>query len=245
MKYFYFFIILFLAGICNSQVVTRVVLNGHVVNDSVKVDNVIIFNVNARKGAIVKDGFFEINAKTKDTLVFSSMIFQTKKIVLQQEDFEKPLVINLKTYTNQLKEVKINNKKYNPIQGNSQKYVDQQYNDDAQSHIKNTKVYDGQTPGVNFVRLFKDVVKFFKKKNPNKLDYFADVSFTELVLSKIKYDYFINTLKLKDEEVRLFLVFCENDEVSEDLSRYKTSFELMDYLFNKNKEFTILKNNIK
>lgn len=245
MKYFYFFIILFLFNLCNSQVGTRVVMNGHVVNDSVKVEHVIIFNINDRKGAIVRDGFFEINAKIKDTLVFSSMIFQTKKIVLQSEDFEKPLVVNLKSFTNQLKEIKIRNKKYNPIQANTQKYADQQYNDDSQSHIKNTTVYDGQTPGVNFVRLLKDVVKFFKKKNPKKLDYFADVSFTELVLSKIKYDYFINILKLKDEEVRLFLVFCENDEVAKDLSRYKTSFELMDYLFNKNKEFTVLKNNIK
>ncbi|MBC7641523.1 MAG: hypothetical protein H7174_04175 [Flavobacterium sp.] len=215
------------------------------VNDSVKVDNVTVFNVNGRKGAIIKDGFFEINARTKDTLVFSSMIFQTKKIILQANDFEKPFVVNLKTYTNQLKDVKVNNKKYSPIQGDTQKYVDQLYSDDAQSHIKNTTVYEGQTPGVNFVRLFKDVVKLFKKKNPKKLDYFADVSFTELVLSKIKYDYFTNTLKLKDEEVRLFLVFCENDEVSKDLSRYKTSFELMDFLFNKNKEFTVLKNNVK
>ena len=93
--------------------------------------------------------------------------------------------------------------------------------------------------------MFKDVVKLFKKQNPKKLDYFADVSFTELVLSKIKYTYFTNTLSLKDEEVRLFLVFCENDAAAKNLSRYKTSFELMDFLFNKNKEFSTLKNNVK
>ena len=228
-----------------AQTATRTNLHGRVVNDSTKIENVIVFNTNARKGAIIKDGFFDIDAKVKDTLVFSSMTFKIKKIVLQENDFSGELVVRLTTFINLLNEVKINNKKYSPVQENTQTYVDRQYIDDEQSHLKNANVYDGQTPGINFVRLFKDVVKLFKKKNPKKIDYFADVSFTELVLNKIKYNYFINTLKLKDEEVRLFLVFCENDNQAQNLSRYKTSFELMDFLYNKNKEFTIIKNEIK
>ena len=228
----------------NAQTNSRIILKGQVINDSTAVENIIVFNANARQGAIIKDGFFEINAKAKDTLIFSSMIFKTKKIILSANDFENTLIVKLMTNTNQLKEVKVPNK-YNPIDTNTQKYVDQQYTNDSQSHLKNPNVYDGQTPGVNFVRLFKDVVKLFKKQNPKKLDYFADVSFTELVLSKIKYTYFTNTLNLKDEEVRLFLVFCENDAAAKNLSRYKTSFELMDFLFNKNKEFSTLKNNVK
>ena len=250
MKYFYFAIFLFAAQFSNSQIDSRIILSGFVKSDSIKVDNVIVFNVNARIGCVAKkDGNFEISAKVRDTLVFSSLNFFTKKIVLDNENFQdNPFVVKLFLKINNLDEVKVfnNNDKYSPIGENTQKYVDKQYINDDKSHLKNQNVFDGViTNGTDFVRLFKDVVKIFKKNEPKKTDYFANVSFTELVLKKVKYTYFINTLKLNDDEIRLFLIFCENDLDAKDLSRYKTTFELMDFLFNKNKQFTTMKNNIK
>ena len=250
MKYFYLFIFLSSILLGFSQSNLRIIISGQIKSDLEKIENVIIFNVNSRNGVIVKnDGLFEINAKVQDTLVFSSLNFFTKKIILNYEDFENnPLIVKLIIKINNLDEVKVfsNNSKYNPIQENTQKYVDKQFINDEKSHLINPNVYTGEiTNGTNFVRLFKDVVKLFKKKNPKKIDYFADISFTDLVLRKVKYSYFTNTLNLKDEEIRLFLVFCENDENAKDLSRYKTTFELMDFLFNKNKEFNVIKNNIK
>lgn len=247
MKKRFLILLILVAKLGFSQTISRVILNGQVKCDSTKVENVIVFNVNSRTGNVVKnEGIFDINAKVNDTLVFSSINFITKKIVLEANDFQNnPFVVKLYLKINNLDEVKVsnNNSKYNPINENSQKYVDKQFVNDEKSHLVNQNVYDGAiTNGTDFVRLFKDVVKLFKKKNPKQNDYFADVSFTELVLKKVKYTYFINTLNLKDEEVRLFLVFCENDSNAKDLSRYKSTFELMDFLYNKNKEFTNIKN---
>ena len=245
MKHFYLTIFLISIQLIFSQTTSRILLIGQVKCDETKVDNVIVFNVNSRSGSVVKnEGNFEINAKIRDTLVFSSINFFTKKIVLENENFTaNPFIVKLELKINNLEEVKVsnNNAKYNPIKENTQKYVDKKYFDDKQSSLTGSNV-NMLTNGADFVRLFKDVVKLFKSKNPKQIDYFADVSFTELVLSKVKYSYFINTLKLKDEEIRLFLVFCENDAKSNDLSRYKSNFELMDFLFNKNKEFTNIKN---
>ncbi len=249
MKHFYLTIFLISVQLIFSQTNARILLIGQVKCDETKINNVVVFNVNSRNGSVVKnDGNFEINAKIRDTLVFSSINFFTKKIVLENENFtENPFIVKLELKINNLEEVKVsnNNAKYNKIEENTQKYVDKQFFDDNSSSPKNPNVYDGQTAGINFVRLFKDVVKLFKKKNPKQTDYFANIDFTELVLRKVKYTYFTNTLKLKDEEIRLFLVFCENDERAKDLSRYKTNFELMDFLFNKNKEFSIIKNETK
>ncbi len=249
MKHFYLTIFLVAIQFGYSQTTSRILLNGQVKCNENNVENVVVFNLNSRNGNVVKnDGNFEINAKVRDTLVFSSINFFTKKIVLENENFnENPFVVKLELKITNLDEVKVfnNNAKYNPIQGNTQKYVDKQFSDDSLSSPKNPNVYDGQTPGVNFVRLIKDVVKLFKNENPKQTDYFANIDFTELVLKKVKYSYFTNTLKLKDEEIRLFLVFCENDEKAKDLSRYKTNFELMDFLFNKNKEFIAIKNSSK
>lgn len=249
-KIFYFLLSLVAVQFTFSQENSRIILNAQVESDSGKIENVIVFNVNSRKGCVVKqEGSFEINAQIKDTLVLSSLNFFTKKIVLAREDFQKnPFVIKLVIKITNLDEVKVvnNNEKYNPIKQNTQKYVDKQYVNDEKSHLTNQNVFTGEiTNGTNFVRLFKDIVKLFKKKNPKKIDYFADVSFTEMVLNKVKYTYFTNTLKLKDEEIRLFLVFCENDSNAQEFSKNKSTFELMDYLFSKNKEFTEMKNNIK
>ena len=245
MKQFYLILFVIAFQLIFSQTTSRVMLIGQVKCDETKVDNAIVFNVNSRNGSVVKnDGNFEINAKVQDTLVFSSINFFTKKVILNYESFEnQPLIIKFELKINNLDEVKVsnNNTKYSSIQANTQKYVDKKYFDDKQSSLTGSNV-NMLTNGADFVRLFKDVVKLFKSKNPKQIDYFADVSFTELVLSKVKYSYFINTLKLKDEEIRLFLVFCENDANSKDLSRYKSNFELMDFLFNKNKEFTNIKN---
>lgn len=247
MKQFLNAILVFAIQIGFSQTNYRTTLNGQVQSNGNKVENIVVFNINSKKGNIVKnDGNFEINAATRDTLVFSSINFFTKKIVLEKEDFsENPFIVKLELKITNLDVVNVenNNAKYNKIAENTQTYVDKQYINDEKSHLRNRNINVGVTEnGTDIVRLFKDVVKLFKSKNPKQTDYYADVSFTELVLNKVKYTYFTNTLKLKDEEIRLFLLFCENDEKAKDLSRYKSNFELMDFLFNKNKEFTAIKN---
>lgn len=247
MKKLYLSLILLVFQLGYSQTDSRIVLHGQVINDSVEVENVIVFNLNSGIGlTIKKDGHFDISAKVKDTLVFSSLSFEHRKIIITEDDFRNPFVVKLKIFTTQLNDIIVSRKKLNVISGNSQKFVDGQYFDDAQSSPKNQAIQNnGLVNGVNFVRLFNDVAKLIKKKNPHKTNLYTDVDFTELVLSKMKYTFFTNTLKLKDEEVRLFLVFCENDKKAENLSQYKTSFELIDFLINKNKEFTEIKKSVK
>jgi hypothetical protein len=56
-------------------------------------------------------------------------------------------------------------------------------------------------------------------------------------MKRVSYDFFTNTLKLNDDEIRLFLVFCENDSKAKTLLKPESEFELMDFLITKNKEF--------
>lgn len=223
-----------------SQIDSRIKLQGKVVNDSVKVENVVVFNLNSQKGkAILTDGDFQIYAKENDTLIFSSVLFKTKKIVLAQKQLEEnPLIIHLEVYTNELKEVIINNKKLNPIQGNTQKIVDKKYSDDAKTSPRNSTMPTNVTEnGVDFVRLYKDVMKLLKKKNPNKNDFDSEANFTEYAMQKIEYRFYTNTLKLKEDQIRLFLIFCENDPKAKLVLKNKTSFQLIDFLILKNNEF--------
>ena len=159
---------------------------------------------------------------------------------MTKEDLEKEVLkITLQAFPNQLAEVLVEkNKIKSPIK-NSQEIVDKKYFDDEKSSPKNSTMpnYNVTENGLNFVRMYKDVLKILKKKNPKKNDFTSNVSFTEVVLQKIKYPFFSNTLKLQDDEIKLFLVFCENDSKATSTLKSSTDFELMDFLVEKNKEF--------
>lgn len=225
-----------------AQANTRKILHGQVVNDSIKVDNVLVFNINSQKGtAVDSDGVFILKVQENDTLFFSSLSFRSKKIILSKKQIsEKILNIELDAFVNKLEEVVISNNKLKPKIANSQKIVDQQYFDDNQSSPKNPNVFDGSiVNAVNFVRLYKDVLKIIKKKPNNGSD--AEMPFTETVMQKINYGFYKNTLNLEDEEIRLFLLYCEKDALDSKSFNAKTDFEIMDFLISKNNEFKKLK----
>ncbi|KDN54479.1 hypothetical protein [Flavobacterium seoulense] len=233
---------LFLAQISFGQIETRKKLQGQVRNDLVPVENVIVFNVNDNDGVVVNQfGSFEILAKVNDTLVFSSLSFKSKKIVLSEADFIAPrLIVPLEVFTNELAEVLVRAKKeLNPIEGNSQRYVDLKFFDDAKSSPKNRTMppIGGVENGTDFVRLYKDVVGVLRKKNPKKTDFYKETTFSEFALHKINYAFFSNTLHLKDDEIKLFLIYCENDSKSRELMQPNEEFRLIDFLINKNKEY--------
>ncbi|WP_035670088.1 hypothetical protein [Flavobacterium sp. 83] len=226
---------------CFSQL-TRKTVYGQVVNDSIKLENGIVFNVNAKTGTVINQkGFFSILAKAKDTLVFSGLAFKSRRMVLTEKDMSTPLLrVKLIAFVNQLPEVVVSgNKNLNPITENSQKYVDKQYFDDTKSSPKNrTMPPDGSIEnGVNFVRIYKDVFKVLRKNNPEKTDFTTDKGFTELTMNKVGYSFFTETLKLKDDEIGLFLIFCENDAKSKAFMKSNNEFQFMDFLVTKNKEF--------
>ena len=227
---------------CLSQVLTRKTLHGQIVNDSIKLENVIVFNVNSKTGMLIgSKGFFNILVKVNDTLVFSSLAFKSRKIILTEKQISAPILrVTLEAYTNQLAEVIVPvKKKIKPINGNTQAIVDKQYFDDEKSSPKNrTMPSDGTIEnGMNFVRIYKDVLKTLRKNNPEIIDYTQNKSFTEVALKKVGYDFFANTLQLNDDEIRLFLIFCENDPKSKTLIKSENEFQLIDFLVTKNKEY--------
>jgi hypothetical protein len=231
-----------LSQFCFSQVESRISLKGQVRNDLVPVEDVIVFNINSQTGTIVNSyGFFTIMAKVNDTLVFSSLAFKSKKVVLSEKEFIVPqFVVKMDVFTNELAEVLVLAKKeVNPISGGTQKYVDIQYFDDERSSPKNMSMpRDGSIEmGMDFVRIHKDILKILRKNNPEKVDFYKDTSFSELVLRRVNYSFFANTLKLKDDEIKLFLVFCENDPKSRTLMAPSVEFQLIDFLVSKNKEY--------
>ena len=221
---------------------TRKSLHGQFVNEIALVDNGYVFNLNSKTRTFISNqGFFDILAKAKDTLLVSSPSFKSKKIVLQEKDFLKTLfVINLEAQTTLLKEVIVKGKMdIKPAIGNSQSIVDTQFTDDAKSSpINRTMPSDGTIEnGMDFVRIFKMVSKVFKKDSDEKSGLNAQADFSDTVSKGLDRYFFTNTLKLKSEEISLFLDYCESDPKSKNLLKEEDEFLLIDFLITKNEEF--------
>lgn len=221
---------------------SRKPLHGQVTNDFLAIESGYVMNINANVRTFIgAGGLFDIMAKPKDTLLFSGLAFQSKKIVLTEKDCSQILFLaKLDLVNNQLKEVVVHKDlKVKSLDGGSQKFVDMQFEDDRQSTAKNTVMYSDQTIkyGTDFVRIFKDVKKLLRKKEDVEEDVISDIAFAEYAKDNFTPDFFSKTLDLKPDEIELFLMYCSNDAESKKYLKPDDKFQLMDFMVNKNKEF--------
>ncbi|UUF16315.1 MULTISPECIES: hypothetical protein [Flavobacterium] len=235
------FVVCLFCQIMFGQNGSRRSLHGQVTNKSLAIESGYVMNINAKSRTFIgPGGLFDILAQPKDTLVFTGLAFQSKKIVLTEKDCAQILFsVPLDLVSNELKEVVVRKDlKVQSLDKNSQKYVDMQFEDDKLSTAKNTVMYSDQTIkyGMDFVRIFKDVKKLLSK-NDVKEEEITDIAFVEYSKANFKPDFFTKTLGLKKDEVDLFLMFCSNDPESKRHLNEDQKFELIDFLINKNAEF--------
>ncbi|MCD0470841.1 hypothetical protein [Flavobacterium sp. JAS] len=222
---------------------SRKPLHGQVVNSKLAIESGYVMNINANVRTFIgSGGLFDIMAKPKDTLLFTGLAFQAKKVVLTEKDCSNVLfVVQLDLANNQLKEVVVRKDlKVKSLDKDTQKYVDMQFEDDKQSTAKNIAMYSDQTIkyGTDFVRIFKDVKKILtKNKDEVKPEVIDDMAFIQYSRANFSPDFFTKTLGLKNDEIDLFLMYCSNDPESKRHLKPEEKFELMDFMVNKNKEF--------
>lgn len=110
----YFIVLLAVAsGVLQAQ--NPRILNGKITSDVSELGGIFIANLSANKSTLsLEGGYFRIAASRGDTLMFSSVQFHGKRIVLKESDFETELFfVRLESMITQLDEVIV--KKYNGI----------------------------------------------------------------------------------------------------------------------------------
>lgn len=246
-----FFIIQFSYG----QFVPRVVLKGKIVAESLSIDNVTVFNISSNKGAISDHlGYFALYARPSDTLVFSSVVFKSKKLILAEIDFKVEVVyVKLEEFINELDEVVVTPKTLtgdlvkdvknmkvtdmNPAFDSGQ-ITDLQFEKDASSTPKNPGIYDGTiTYGMDFVKIGKMIGKIFVKDKPKETVFTSSKNFQEAVKDKFTYNFFTETLELNKDEIGLFLAYCDSDPKVKELLAVNREIDLIDFLISKSKEY--------
>lgn len=222
-----------------GQTLTRKSLHGMVINDSIKIQSGYVLNVSSHsRSAINNEGYFDLSAKTNDTLFISSFGFQSKKIVLTSSNFKSSVfIVSLDVLVNQLEVVVVGKKKIvKPNLGSIQKIVDTQYIDDAQSSLDNPLMPVDMKYAMDLGRVGKMVWGVFVK-TPDNSKIVEYGNFSQMVQQRIKPSFFTKTLNLKEEEVGLFLGYCEDDPASKALLKPEVEFELIEFLIDKNEDF--------
>lgn len=236
-------IILALCFFCQfsfGQVLTRMALHGLVVNDSVSVESGSVLNLNSNSRTLISEqGVFDVTAKKNDTLLFLSMGFIPKKIILAEKDFAASLlIIKLNTLINPLKEVVVSKIDISLSLGDIQKIIDKEYFDDKQSSRQSSLMpYKEIENGMDFIRIRKMIWKLFVNENPNNENLVDYGDFVKVVPTRINQFFFTNTLQIKEDQIGLFLIFCESDSKSKELLKPDAEIELIEFLIDKNEEF--------
>ena len=264
-KIFFFIGLLFCVTVF-SQDKEREVLRGQIVADSMDVENITILNVTTNIGSVSDvDGFFSINAKAKDTLVFQGLSFLSQKYVLTESDFIiDDFKIKLEIKVNELDEVivtpssltgilEVDTKKIN-VYGLDFGNVD--FSKLSPEEIRNTKPLNpvansnfSSLMGVDFKALFGMFISK-KKKEKRKIERIEKYeneqwerkvlskSFYEHLMARYSHSFFKSNLNIKNEDLVSFVSFAEpmfSDMAK--LLKYENEMLLVEYLVQKSKEF--------
>lgn len=236
------------------------VFKGVLVCDSLKVERATITNTTLETNTISDDlGFFSIYAREGDTIVISSVTFDTERIVLKATHFKELIsVIHLSMQVNQLDEVKVGAFKLsgNLVYDAKRIKVKPPIKADLSSiDFKNLEITGVKTTanlampqeadvnlGVNFVKLGKSIFQLFNTNDefskPKPIKNYNSHEFVAEMKLRFTSDFYQKTLNIQEDKISLFLEYCFTEEINEkQLLEKINGLTLIDFLVEKSIAF--------
>jgi hypothetical protein len=227
---------------------TEKLLKGVVSSDNFLLQNVDVINKNSQKSTKTNDkGEFVVTVKANDSLLFYAKNYYLKRLKVSKEEIgQNNLQVVMIKKPEELDEVVV--EKIHTIKLKKDNAYEQGKRDEIDvvksvEDIKKRTVYDGAIDnGMNFVAIGKKILDLFRKEKEPEKDVLLDVEFATLAKNTCDQKFYLETLKLKPEEIDLFLQFCDIDPKSKKLIEHHNILSMMDFLSAKNIEFQKLKN---
>jgi hypothetical protein len=228
----------------SSQFSFSQTIKGKVVFNNYAVPKVEVINVDTKTLTVTDaNGDFSIAIKANDVLVFVSKEYELKKIAITPQTITKNnLIVELTLQPEELDEVlitKIPSIKLSSDAKWEQGKLDQYAVEKAAITPKVVGVNMGTIEnGMNLMRIGGLILKLFiKEKEEVPENKQQKIEFTQLAKSSCDQNFYIETLKLKPEEIALFLQFCDADPKSKTIMDNYNLLSMMDFLSAKNSEF--------
>lgn len=222
---------------------TQTLLKGKVVSENIAMQGVEVINITTKKSASTNfEGFFSISAKAKDSLVFYSKDYYLKKMLLTQTNIDtNNLLVTISKKPEELEEVvitKMASIKLSKDKGYEQRKLDGYALEKAATAVKNPAVYTGTIEnGIDFMRIGGMILGLFKKEKEPAKKTIPQIEFATLAKKTCDQKFYLENLKLKPDEIELFLQFCDADIKSKKIIEDYNILSMMDFLSIKNIEF--------
>lgn len=217
-------------------------IKGTVLSDNFPMAKVDVVNFNSKISTVTNnEGKFVLTGKLGEILIFIVKGYDLKRVVIDADMMLKQdnLVVLVKN-PEELQEVlivKMPSIRLSKDQKFEQSKLDELDMNKFQKTLKNPGVYDGQTTGLDFFKIANMISKLFSKEKEIVKVESPPIVFKVLVKNNFKSDIYSKTLHLKEEEVALFLEFCDADPKARLLEKNNNQLVLLDFLILKRDEF--------
>ena len=222
---------------------TEKTLKGKVFFENSTVPDVEIINANSKKMTVSDaNGDFSIVVKAKDLLVFVSKKYELKSVLLEKGALDKAIfTVFLSLKPEELKEVmvtKMPSIKLSTDKAYEQGKLDKLALEKAARTLKNPGIYTGTIEnGMDFMRIGRMILGLFAKEKEPVKKRAPEIQFKALAKNTCDEKFYFQTLKLKPDQIELFLEFCDADPKSKTLLENSNVLSMMDFLSSKNIEF--------
>lgn len=227
---------LFFTSLIFSQ--ERIPIKGQLFYKNTKVVAANVVNNTAQLTTITdEEGEFEIEVAEGDEIVFSSVQYRIRSIVITQEIIKKNrLVVSVNENINELKEVVVTTEDVERFLNlKEEEFKGFDYEQDKSTKIVNRATDDRVLKnGIDFVNVAKLIAKAFSNKTEEEQMRLKPSQVLPYVFEDV---FFEKDLQLSKKEVIGFLEYIDQRMQSGALLKQSQQFQLIDYLINESKRY--------
>ena len=222
--------------ILNSQ--DRKPIIGQLLYKNTKVIAANVINNTSQMSTITdSDGFFEIDVELGDEIIFSSVQYRIRSVIITDEILKKNrLVVSVNENINELKEVVVTTEdveKFLDLKEEEFKGFD--YEKDKSSKLVNRAASNRQlSNGIDFVNIARLLASAIKNKTPDEQ---LKMKPSEILTLVFEPSFFEEDLGIQRSQVNIFLEYIDKKMKTSKLLKKDKEFELIDYLVDQSELF--------
>lgn len=217
----------------------RQLLRGKVLYRGSNVPNENVINATSELATITTDnGDFAIMVKKGDQLVFTAVNYQLEVVTVTDEILRNNrLVIEVTEKIRELEEVVVspeNQEKF--LEVKNEDFKGFEYEIDRGTEVENvseSRNVRGMRDGLNFVNIFKALFKTRDQTSGARVP----LKVSEVLRQVYDDEFFVVDLKLPQDKIDAFLLYCDDKVPSQTLLRKENEFQLIDFLVTQSKTY--------
>jgi len=239
-KLLVFIMVLLTSTLLTAQDVNRELLRGKVLYRSVNVPNETVINITTEEATITnEDGQFAIMVGVGDELAFTAVNYQLEVVKITDAILKKGrLVVEVNEKITELDEVIVTPEQQERfLEMQSEEFKEYEYETDRSSQVTNIALSQtdrGMIDGINFVNIFKALLKATRKKKEEAREPMKASEVLRLVFDD---EFFVLDLKLPQDQIDRFLVYLDTKNPTQSLLKKDNEFQLIDFLVTHSKTY--------